>query len=174
MVLVLRLLYINTPTQKKSCKESLVGPIGPSSLKIIFAQLIKVIAVYVWLTIVHLWYLSLKKLLALRWKLSRSLVWLQVGPHELFKQFIGGRWSRSRNWSRNRSGNQSENQFGAWGRVTRRSGGDTTWMRTSNWARVPSKLIFHKIKRREVPTGGTTRARSFGSHLGRWLEWIGE
>ena len=87
--LVLRPVHDNVSAEEKSCKGSPFGPSGPSSLKIIFALLTEVIAVYVQITIVHLWYLSLKKLLTLHWKLSRFLVQLQVGPHELFEQFIG-------------------------------------------------------------------------------------
>ena len=138
----------------------------------IFALLTEVIAVHVRLTIVHLWYLSLKGLFALLRRLSRSLVRLQVGLHEFFEQFLGSDRSGSR--SGNRSGIQSGNQFGARGRVTRRSGGGTTWMRTSNWARLPGKLIFHRIKRRGVPARGTTRAGTSRSHLESWLDWIGD
>ena len=177
-LLVLRLANTNILAKERSCKRSPVVPSGPSSLKMIFALLTKVIAVYVWLTIVHLWYFSLKGLLALRWRLSRSLVWLQVGLHELSEQFIGRGRSRSGNRSGNRSEIQSQIQsgiqFGAQGRVMRQSGGGTTWMKISDWSWFPGKLIFHRVKRREVPARGTTRAGSSGSHLGRWLDWIGE
>ena len=40
-------------------------------------------------------------------------------------------------------------------------------MRTSDWPWFPGKLIFHKVKKREVPAKGTTRAVFSGSHLGR-------
>ena len=108
--LVLRPLYTNTLTKEKNYKGSLIGPNGPSSLKIIFALLTKVVAVHVELSIVHIRHLSLKRLLMLCWRLSRFLVWLQVGLHKLSKQFIGRRQSggRSGNWS----GNQSKNKAG--------------------------------------------------------------
>ena len=81
--LVLRPADTNIPAEEGSCEKSPVVPSGPSSLKIILALLTEVIAVHVGLTIVHLWYLGLKGSLALRWRWSRSLVRLQVGPHEL-------------------------------------------------------------------------------------------
>ena len=76
----------------------------------IFALLTEVIAVHVQLIIVYLWYLSLKGLLMLYWRLFRFLIRLQVGLHEFFEQFIGREKSRSGN----RSGNQSKNQLGPW------------------------------------------------------------
>ena len=88
----------------------------------IFTLLTEVIVVYMRLTIIYLWYLSLKVLFTLR--LSKSSVRLQVGFHKFFEQFLGSDRSGSR--SGNRSGNQSENQIGARDRVTRRSGGGTT------------------------------------------------
>ena len=149
-MLVLCPVHTNIFAEEKSCKESPVGPSGPSSFKIIFTLLTEVIAVHVQFTIIYLWYLSLKGSLALCWRLFRSLVWLQVGFYELFEQFIGKGQSQS--------GNQSENQSGARGRVTRQSGRGITWMKTSNSARVPGKLIFYKVKKKKVPTKETTRA----------------
>ena len=105
--LVLSLLHANASTKKKSCKKSPVGPGGPSGLKIIFALLTKVVVVYVWLSKVYIQHLSLKRLLTLCWRLSRSLVWLQISLHKLSKQFIGKKPSKSRR--RNRSGNLSGN-----------------------------------------------------------------
>ena len=170
IALVPRLSYIKAPTKKQSYKRSPVGPGGPGSLKMIFAWLIEVIAVHMQLIIIHFLYLRLKGLFTLRRGLCKSLVQLQVSPHELFEQFIRRRQSRSGNRSRNQSGNQ----FGDRGRVTRQSGGGICWMKTFNWARISGKLIFYKVKRKEVPTGRTTRAEFFWSHLGRWLDWIGE
>ena len=152
--------------QKRSCKGSPIEPGSSDSLEIIFALLIEVIVVYIGLTIIYLWYLNLKVSFALR--LSRSLVCLQVGLYEFFEQFIGSDRSGSR--SGNRSGNQSGNQIGAQGRVTRWNGGGTTWIRTSNWARILGKLVFHWVNRKGVPMRGMTRAGSSGSHLGRWLD----
>ena len=40
-------------------------------------------------------------------------------------------------------------------------------MRTSDWSWFFGKLIFHRVKRREVPARETTRAGFSGSHLGR-------
>ena len=80
-MLILRPAHTNVSTEERGYKRSPVCLNGPSSLKMIFALLIKVIAVYVQFTIVHLWYFSFKRLLALRWRLSRSLVQLQVGSH---------------------------------------------------------------------------------------------
>ena len=77
------LAYTNIPTEKKSYKKSLIEPDSPGSLEIIFALLIEVIAVHIKLTIIYLWYFSLKGLFAFR--LSRSLVCLQVGPHKFFE-----------------------------------------------------------------------------------------
>ena len=87
-ILVLCPAHTHAPVEEQSCKGSPVWLSGPSSLKMIFALMTKVIAVYVWLTIVHLWYLSLKGLLTLRWRRFRSLVQLQIGSHKLSEQFI--------------------------------------------------------------------------------------
>ena len=117
--LVLRLVHTNVLAEEKSCKGSPVGPSGPSGLKMVFALLTEVITVYIQVIIIHLRYFSLERSLALCWRLSRSLVWLQVGLYEFFEQFIG------RGRSGSRSGNQSGNLVGARGRVARRSGGGT-------------------------------------------------
>ena len=93
--LELHLVYTNIFTKKSSYKESLVGPISPNGLKIIFTLLTKVIVVYVLITIIHLQYFSLIGLLALWRRLFMSLVWLQVGLHELFEQFIDNNRSKS-------------------------------------------------------------------------------
>ena len=123
-------VHTNIPMKKRSCKRSLVGPDGFGVLEIIFALLTEVITVHMQLIILYLWYLSLKGLFALCWRLSRYLVCLQVGLHKFFEQFIGS--NQSRTWSKNQSGNQSRNQIGAWGRVTRWSGRGTIWTKTSN------------------------------------------
>ena len=160
-------MQTNVSMEKKSCKGSLVGPSSPSNLKIIFVLLTKVIVAHMWLIIIYFRYFSLKGLLALCRRLSRSLVWLQVGLHKLFKQFIG------KNRSGSRSGNQSENQSKAQGKVIRQSKRGTIWIRTSNWVWVLGKLIFYKVNRREVLTRETTRTETPKSHLGRQLNWIG-
>ena len=137
----------------------------------ILALLTEVIAVHMWLTIIYLYYFSFKGLFALRRRLSRFLVCLQVGFYKFFEQFIGSNrsGSRSRSRSGNQSGNHSGNQIGARDRVMRQSGRGTTWMGISNGARVFGKLIFYWVNRRGVLTRGITRARSSGSYLGRWL-----
>ena len=83
----------------------------------VFALLTKVIAVLMRLTIIHLRYLSRERFLALRLRLSRSLVWLQVGLHKFFEQFIGRGQSASR--SESQSGNQSKKGpgVGLWDRA---------------------------------------------------------
>ena len=141
-------LYTNVHTEKRSCKGNRVSPGGPNGFKIIFALLIEVIAVYIQLIIIYLRYFSLKGSLALRQWLSRSLVCLQVGLHKLLELIIGSRQSKS--WSGNRSR--------SWSGVTRRS---RAWRKRGT-------------TRREVPARGTTRTGSSKSHLGRWLDWIGE
>ena len=73
-MLVLHPAHTNVSAEEKSCKGSLIGPGGPSGLKIVFVLLTEVILVYMRLTIIHLWYLSLERSLALRWRMSRSLV----------------------------------------------------------------------------------------------------
>ena len=161
-----RLAHTNIPWKEKSCKESLIGTDGPDGLEIIFALLTEVVAIHVRFFIVHIWYFSLEGSLALRWRPTRSWVQLQVGPHELFEQFIRRGRSQSGNWSENQRGNQFETR----GRVTKRSGRGTTWMRASNGARVPGKLIFHKVNKKEVSTGGTPRAEISKSHFGGWLK----
>ena len=169
-MLLLRPAHTNGPAEEKSCKKSLVDPIVPSGLKMVFALLTEVIAVHMWLIIIHLWYLSLESPLALRWSLFRSLGRFLVGLHEFFEQFIG------RGRSGNRSGNQSGNLVWTWGGVTRQSERGTPWMRTSNWARVSGKLIFHRVSRRWVPTRetteGTTRVGASERHLENSLDWI--
>ena len=165
-MLKLRPVYTNVPMEKKSCKKSLVGSGGPSSLKLIFSLLKKVIAVYMQLTIIHLWYLSFKRLLALCRKLSRSLNCFQVSFHELSEQFIRKGQSESR--SGNQSKNQSKNQSGARTRITRRSKRGTIQIETVGEARVFGKLIFYMINRGEVLIRGTTRAGTSGRHLGKW------
>ena len=104
--------------EKESCKESLIEPGSSDGLEKIFALLTEVIAVHMGLTIIYLWYLSLKVLFALR--LSKSLVRLQIGLHEFLEQFLKSDRSESR--SGNRSENQSGNQIGARGRATRERG----------------------------------------------------
>ena len=66
VTLVLRLAHTNILAEEKSCKGSPVDPSGPSGLKMVFALLTEVIVVYMQLTIIHLQYLSIERLLALR------------------------------------------------------------------------------------------------------------
>ena len=68
--------YTNIFIEKSCCKKSLIGLNGLSSIKIIFALLTKVVIIYIQLIIIHLRHFSLKRLLALRRKLSKSLVQL--------------------------------------------------------------------------------------------------
>ena len=152
-------------TEKKNCKRSPVGPSGQNGLKIIFALLIKVVAAHVQLSIVHIWYFSLKRLLALHWRLSRFLIWLQISLHELFEQFL--RKMESKSQSGNGSKNQNRNQSGARCGITRRSKRSNTQMGTVGKARVPGKLIFHMVNVREIPIRGTTRTKISGTHLDR-------
>ena len=93
-------MYTNTPTKKKNRKKSPVDLNGSSSLKIIFTLLIKLVAVHVQFSIVHIWHHSFKELLAFRWRPFGSLFRLQVG---LPKQFI------QKNQSGSRNGNQNKN-----------------------------------------------------------------
>ena len=53
-MLKLYLVHTKVPPEKKNRKKSRVGPGGSSSLKMIFAILTEVIAVYVQFTIIHL------------------------------------------------------------------------------------------------------------------------
>ena len=63
---VLRPAHTNIFAKERSYKRSPVGSGGFSNLKMIFALLTEMIAIYMQLTIIHLRYLSLKKLLELR------------------------------------------------------------------------------------------------------------
>ena len=87
--LKLYLAYIKILMEKESCKKCSIGLGSPGNLKIIFALLTEVVEIYVQFIIIHFQYLSLKMLLALCQRLSKSLVLLQVGFHKLFEQFIG-------------------------------------------------------------------------------------
>ena len=104
--LVLRPAHTNIPAEEKNCKESPVGSSGLSVLKMVFALLTEMIAVYMRLTIIHLRYFSLERSLALRWRLFKSLIRLYVGLYEFFEQFISG--GQSGSWSGNESGNLVE------------------------------------------------------------------
>ena len=99
----LYLLYTKVSIKKKSYKRGLVSLGGLSSFKINFALLTKVVAVYIQFIIIYIWYLSFKGLCALRWKMAKPLVRLQVSFHKLFEQFI--KKDQSESWSKNWSEN---------------------------------------------------------------------
>ena len=65
MTFELRPVYTNTPTKQKSYKKSLVGFDGPNCLKIIFALLIELVAVYGRFSIIYIWHFGFKGLLTL-------------------------------------------------------------------------------------------------------------
>ena len=139
MTLELYPVRTNIFTKKRSYKKSLVGPNNPSSLKIIFVLLAKVVVVYIQITIIHIQHFSPKKWLALCQRLSKSLVWLQVGLHELFGQFIDSIRSKSQ------SGTQSKTRSTVTRQSKAQKGRDTI--------------------RREVLTREITRTGTFKSHL---------
>ena len=122
--LKLRLSYTDIFTKEKSCKESLVGSGSPKNLKMIFILLAEVVAVHVQFTIIYIRYLSFKGSFALFWRLTRSLVGLQVSLHKSFEQFIG----------RRRSGNQSPRDSRGMKRSIAAFGGGSWW--------IAYKLIF--------------------------------
>ena len=72
--LVLHPAHTHVSVEKRSCKGTPVSLGSPNGLKMIFALLTEVVAVYMQLIIIYLYYLTLKGLFALLYKLSRSLV----------------------------------------------------------------------------------------------------